>query len=121
MSLFFIDWAIRSTVLLALGLAGGALLRRKAPEYRHALLAVTLVCAALLPALRPLMPAWRLPVAVAVPKPAAQAPAPTPVPAADFSVAAALPPFDTIPILPEDRPRPAAPPRDPQRLLGQSQ
>ena len=64
MTQFLLDWAIRSTVLLTMGLVGAALLRRRPAAWRHSVLAAALVCAALLPVLRPVAPSWRLPVSV---------------------------------------------------------
>ena len=113
MTAFLLDWAIRSTILLALGLAGYALLRRRSAAATHTVLAVTLIGAALLPAIRPLVPAWRMPLGFAareLPPPAAQAPVDL---KPDRATAPLLPALESVPDLPTQQVAPVVPPARP--------
>lgn len=51
MAAFWIDWAIRSSVLMALGLAAAGLMRQMSAKHRHVLLVVVLLASAMLPAI----------------------------------------------------------------------
>lgn len=120
MTEFLLDWAIRSTLILALGLAAYGWLRSRSASCSHAVLAVTLVSAAMLPAIRPLVPVWRVPLSFAArevsagpalePEAAATTlnlgtvpPSPAPDPADDIqamSIQPAVPPAKPFPWIP---------------------
>jgi len=51
MAAFWIDWAIRSSVLLAAGLLSAALMRKTSAKHRHMMLVVILMASAMLPLL----------------------------------------------------------------------
>jgi TonB family protein len=55
------DVAIKGSLVLALALATTALLRKRSAALRHCVLASAIVCAATMPALRLLAPAWDVP------------------------------------------------------------
>jgi TonB family protein len=70
-----LDLAIRSAILVLLGLAGVAVLRRQPAALRHAMLAMTIIATAALLPLKAIVPAWQVPLPifvapqVAVPQP----------------------------------------------------
>ena len=64
MTVFF-DMMLRSSLVIALALAGLWLLRRQPAASRHWLLAAALSLAAAQPLIKWAAPAWRMPVAVA--------------------------------------------------------
>lgn len=49
MAAFWIDWAIRSSLLLAMGLLAAVLMRKTSAKHRHVLLVVVLLASAMLP------------------------------------------------------------------------
>ena len=56
---------IKVTLVLALGLAAAALLRRRQAAFRHRVLAAALACAALMPLIEAVAPVWQLPLLTA--------------------------------------------------------
>jgi TonB family protein len=58
---------IKTTLILLLGLASVASLRRSSAALRHWVLTVSMVCAALIPAFEAVVPNWHVPVGVALP------------------------------------------------------
>ena len=54
---------IKISLIVVIGLAGTAMLRRRSAALRHWVLALAIVCAAATPVLELVMPAWQLPAA----------------------------------------------------------
>lgn len=91
MTLLF-DLAIRSSLLVLLGLVLCALLRRHSAAFRHALLAMTLVAAAALIPLTAIVPEWYVPLPASVTRDTASpAPAPAGHPQVIVTSAVAIP------------------------------
>jgi beta-lactamase regulating signal transducer with metallopeptidase domain len=59
-----IDIMLTVTAIVAVGLVVAELLSRRSAALRHAVLAIALGCAAIAPALRPVVPAWHVPPAL---------------------------------------------------------
>ena len=57
---FVLESVLRSSLLLAIGLAGVALLRHKPAALRHWVLMATLVLAAAQPAMNRIVPSWKI-------------------------------------------------------------
>ena len=57
-----LDLAIRSAILVLLGLAVVAVLRRQPAALRHAVLAMTIIATAALLPLKAIVPAWQVPL-----------------------------------------------------------
>jgi TonB family protein len=60
--MLLIDSALKASLVLAVGLAVAAALRRRPAALRHWVLASTLACAAAVPLIAVAVPAWRLPM-----------------------------------------------------------
>ena len=58
---------IKLTIVLLVGLAAAASMRKSSAALRHWLLTVSIVCAALMPVLQRIVPTWHVPVRVAAP------------------------------------------------------
>ncbi len=58
---------IKLTIVLLVGLAAAAAMRKSSAALRHWLLTVSIVCAALMPVLQRIVPTWHVPVRVAAP------------------------------------------------------
>ena len=58
---------IKLTIVLLVGLAAAAAMRKSSAALRHWVLTVSIVCAALMPVLQRIVPTWHVPVRVAAP------------------------------------------------------
>jgi TonB family protein len=71
-----LDSTVKVSLIVVMALIGRALLRRRSAAVRHWILSVAIVCAAAMPLLATIVPAWRIgPVTFAPEPPAAQSPA----------------------------------------------
>ena len=61
---FYLDMMLRSSLVVAVGLAGVWLLRRQPAAFRHWLLAAALALAAAQPVINAIAPAWQMPASV---------------------------------------------------------
>ena len=62
--MWLLDSAFGASAIIAVGLVAAALLRKRSAAVRHWVLAASIVCAVLVPLLRPIAPTWNVPVNV---------------------------------------------------------
>jgi hypothetical protein len=76
----WLDIVLQSSAIVTIGLLLLPLLRARSAALRHWVLATTLLCAASVPLVGPLMPAWRAPIDLSFATLALSAPSPLPFP-----------------------------------------